>query len=57
MNFSLLHFEYLPVDWDPTTAIMGRLIYKLTSDFRIMCWISEIRGINLSMFFDVYINM
>lgn len=37
MNFFLKNFiKWIPVDCDPTTAIIGRLTYKLTSDFRII---------------------
>lgn len=33
--------ELLPVDWDPTTAIIGRLIYQLMSDFRTISYLIE----------------
>ena len=39
----------LPVDWEPTTAIIGKAISKFTSDLRIISWISEIKGISFSM--------
>lgn len=36
VSFFLYKDVLIPVDWDPTTAIIGRLTYKLTSERRMI---------------------
>jgi len=45
-SFLFLYIQFIPVDCDPTTAIIGRLIYKFTSDFRMISCRSDINGIS-----------